>query len=187
MKKIEILDQENKDKINKKVFNIFLATAFLFLLFGFALGMNEESRLFAGSFMTGNSISELQNKLENLNDKIGENEELINQLENSELKEQDLVNQLEKLKLQNIELREGMIEIINKIYEEISNQECVVSKTSSSSSSCSCPEVEEDEGEIEVCELTSDDCGENQYLDASICMCIDRRPPIDDLKITVSA
>lgn len=188
MSKVKILDGEERDRISKKLFGIIAGIAFLFLFTGFALGLNGNFKNISGAFLTGDSIVDLENQLNSFENKIQENDELIDRLQNSELKEQELMEELDYLKEQNSELREGIIDIINQVYREYSNLECPTIRSSSSSSSCSCPEVEETE-ETEICELTSDGCGEDEYLDAEVCKCISRKPPItdDDTKITVSA
>ena len=121
--------------------------------------VQKEYSIYEGERISGERFD----KIIDLEDRINERDLKINQLE-----------------LEINEWRKTTLLIINQLNSWYASNPLVVEITHHSSSSSSLSN--EDEGEIEVCELTSDDCGENQYFDASICMCIDRRPPIDEPK-----
>ena len=122
--------------------------------------IQKEYSIYEGERISGERFD----KIIDLEDRINERDLKINQLE-----------------LEINEWRKTTLLIINQLNSWYASNPLIVEITHHSSSSSSLS----NEGEIEVCELTSDDCGENQYLDASICMCIDRRPPIDEPKNNV--
>lgn len=152
-----------------------------FISLGFFLGNYNQN--INGNVISGMSISEIQNKLSGLEKTMQENEELINQLENSELKDQEKEELIEKLKNENIELRKTILEVINMMAQEMANLNSEISSSPSHSSSSSDDSDDEDyqEPATETCKAKGYDCNlELEYFDPISCVCIDRRPPVED-------
>jgi len=114
----------------------------------------------------GGRISILEHKIDGLEKEIIQKDSLI-----------------EKLKQEVSDWRQTALDIINRMNQWYASNPIVIEIVSHHSSSSSDDSNDE---EIEVCNLTSDDCGEDEYLDASSCRCISRRPPVDEPKTEVN-
>jgi len=131
------------------------------------------------------------NKLKEENEQLKENlsfhsgrifilEHKIDEL-NKEVIEKD--NLIDKLKQEVSDWRQTALDIINKMNQWYSSNPIVIEIVSHHSSSSSDDSNDE---KVEVCNLTSDNCGKDEYLDASNCRCISRKPPIDETKTEVN-
>ena len=175
-KVVQVKEIKNKNKFgeNKMELKFVISVVFAFLVGVMVAGlplviMNERTQSAFDDYRYNANQSFETIKSMNLHNEM---------LFQKKLNEKDM--EIEKLNKELTEWRKTTLLIINQLNSWYASNPLVVEITHHSSSSSSLSN--EDGGEIEVCELTSDDCGENQYLDASICMCVDRRPPIDEPK-----
>lgn len=146
-----------KTQKKSKGFTIFAIAAIVLLAIGFAVGVSDNAKLLTASVVSGMSIADMQTKLNQVSETMAKNEQLLNDIENSNVEKQNLEAQIS-------ELKEGNKELTNTAFELIAalNKPIVAESTSTSGSSS--------HSSKNTCTMKASDCP--GIFDANSCSCI---------------